>query len=67
MALSKETEKRIIALHLQEIEQGIYSQVIRKRVADKCHDTQLSETSFKELEKLEKMRDAYLEIEKELG
>jgi hypothetical protein len=65
MALTKETEKQIVALHIRELEQAIYSQVIRKRVADKCHDTQINEACVKELEKLEKMRDAYLEIEKE--
>ena len=52
----------IIEANLRQIHGSIYNEVIKKRVADKVADTAMSDAAKKELERLEKLKDAYLEI-----
>jgi hypothetical protein len=55
----------IIEANLKQIRGSIYNEVIKKRVADNVGDTAMSDATKKELERLEKLKDAYLEIHKE--
>jgi ATP-dependent Clp protease ATP-binding subunit ClpA len=58
--------KLIVEANLNDIRRGIYNQVINKRVGDKVQDKTISDHAITELTRLEKMRDEFEIIKKEV-
>lgn len=61
-----QTQKAIVEQNLQVIRNSIYNQVINRRVALKVSDKDMEKRATDELVKLEKMRDEFEVIEKEI-
>lgn len=59
--VSKEIKKAIVENEITAVNQGIYTWVIRRRVADRVDDKAGKEAAEKQLEVLEKKLDAYRE------
>jgi len=61
MPLSKETKVELAKIEVRRIEELIYQQVIRGRVAVKIKDEAMKEQSMSTLERLEKQLQAFRE------
>ena len=57
---------QVVEQNIKQINATIYNEVIKKKVADKVEDKALADQAVKNLEKLEKTKDGYAEILKEL-
>ena len=56
----------IVEQNIKQINASIYNEVIKKKVADKVEDKVMADQAVKNLERLEKTKDGYKEILKEL-
>jgi hypothetical protein len=67
MELTVQEKRLIVEGNIKDVEHAIYNAVIQKRVFDRVADKASSDAAVKRLEQLEKMKDGYEEILKEIN
>jgi hypothetical protein len=66
LEVNAQDQVAIIEANIRQINGSIYNEVIKKRVADRVEDTAMADAAKKALEKLEKMKDEYEAILKDI-